>query len=306
MTPREIIAEAWAITTREPQLRRWAFAQSILETLLSIKLIGTQAYFGYAHFFGGGHAGFFDIEIAIYNALPLWASLTILTTFIVMVVVEFFAPHLCLGAIIGLAAKSYRKEEVKGGLVLGLYNFFAIFTIHEFLTLSSLSTIITITSLGIRYSDGPIQTLFVTMAAIFFGISMILKFFFSFAEEAVVTQKLGVFTAIGRSFKLIVSHLGHVVFLLLLLFVISLRIVINAVMVVLIPGIILGLGIILTFILPEAISYTIAGLVGLGLIIGASYMFAYIHAFKTTVWTLTYLELIKHKDLDIIMSEEEI
>jgi hypothetical protein len=301
MTPREIIAEAWAITTREPLLRRWSFAQSLLETMLSVKLIGTQAYFAYEHFFGSGEAGFFDIEIAIYNALPLWGSLTIITTFIVMVVVEFFAPHLCLGAIIGLAAKSYRGEEVKGGLVLGLYNFFSIFTIHEFLTLSSISTMITLTSFAMRYSDGPIQSLFITMAGIFFVVSMILKFFFSFAEEAVVTQKLGAFEAIGRSFKLIVSHLGHVVFLLLLLFVISLRIVINAVMVVLIPAIIMGLGLLLTFVLPEVISYSIAGLVGIALIIGASYMFSYIHAFKTTVWTLTYLELIKHKDLDVIM-----
>mgnify|MGYP006193808659 CR=1 FL=1 len=99
---------------------------------------------------------------------------------------------------------------------------------------------------------------------------------------------------------------GVLGFLLLLLFVISLRIVINAVMVILIPGIIIGLGLLLTTILPEAISYSIAGLVGLVLVIGASYMFAYISAFKTTVWTLTYLELIKHKDLDVIMDTETI
>ncbi len=95
--------------------------------------------------------------------------------------------------------------------------------------------------------------------------------------------------------------LSHVMFLLLLLFVISLRIVVNAIMVVLIPGIILGLGLLLATILPTSISYTIAGIVGVGLVVAASYMFAYIHAFKVAVWTITYLELIKHKDLDVIV-----
>lgn len=303
MTPREIIAAAWAITTKEASLRRWAFTSSLLETLLSLKLIGYQFYFAYEHFFHGGTAGFFDIEVAIYRALPFWASSVILGGFVLMVVIEFFMPHLCLGAMIGLAAKSYRKEPVRGGLVLGLYNFFPIFAVHEFLTLSSVSTLVTIISLMIRYVDGGIRTFAIGIAVGLFVFSLILKFFFSFAEEAMVTQKLGLFEAIGRSYKLIVSHLGHVVFLLLLLFVISLRIIINAVMVVLIPAIIIGLALILSTVLPTTISYIISGIVGVGLVVAASYMFAYIHAFKSTVWTITYLELIKHKDLDVIMGE---
>jgi hypothetical protein len=301
VTPRDIIAAAWAITTREPSLRRWAFTSSILETLLKVKLVGYQLYFAYEHFFGGGEAGFFDVEIHLYRSLPFGIFITIVSIFILMVIVEFFFPHLCMGALIGLSAKSYRKEEVKGGLVLGLYNFFSIFAIHEFLTLGSLSTIITICSLILRYVEGPIGSFAIGMVIILFIFSLLLKFFFSFAEEAVVLQKMGIFQAIGRSFKLIVSNLSHVMFLLLLLFVISLRIIVNAVAVVLIPGIILGLGLLLATILPPAISYTISGIVGLGLVIAASYLFAYIQAFKVTVWTITYLELIKVKDLDVIV-----
>ena len=301
MTPREIIAEAWAITTRTPQLRRWAFTSSLLETLLSLKLISYQMYFAYEFFFRGGEPGFFDVELMLLRVWPLWAFLTFVTGFILLVVIEFFFPHVCLGAIIGLGAKSYRKEEVKGGLVLGLYNFWSIFAIHEFLTLSGISTIITVSSLIIRYVGGPFRTWSLSMVLFLFLFSMLLKFFFSFAEEAVVTQKISIFAAIGRSFKLIVSHLGHIVFLLLLLFVISLRILINAVMIILIPGIIIGLGILLALFLPPALSYTIAGIVGIGLVVAAAYLFGYILAFKQTVWTITYLELIKEKDLDIII-----
>ncbi len=301
MTPREIIAEAWAITMKTPSLRRWAFTSSLLETLLSIKLIGYQVYFTYEFFLRGGQPGFFDIEVMLFHALPFWAFATIVGTFIGLVIIEFFMPHVCLGAIIGLGAKAFRHEEVKGGLVLGLYNFGAIFAIHEFLTLSGISTVITVTSLTLRYIDGPLQAWVLFMLGGLFLFSLVLKFFFSFAEEAVVTQKLGILQAIGRSFKLIVSHLGHIVFLLILLFVISLRILINAVMIILIPGIIIGLGLLLALFLPDAVSYAISGVVGLGLVIAASYMFGYILAFKQTVWTITYLELIRHKDLDVIV-----
>lgn len=301
MTPREIIAQAWAITTSQPLIRRWSFTQSLLETMLSVKLIGYQIYFAYNLFFLGHAPGFFDVEIYLLRELPLVVSVSIIGTFILMVLIEFFLPHLCLGAIIGLGAKAYRKEEVKGGLVLGLYNFFPIFTLHEFLTLSSISTFITVGSLILRYVEGPLGKFSLGILALLFCFSLVLKFFFAFAQEGVVIQKLGIFTAMGKSFKLIVSHLGQIVFLMILLFVISIRIVINAAMIIVIPGIVIGLGFLLTIVLPDILSYSIATVLGIALIIAASYFFAYLDAFKQNVWTIMYLELGKHKDLDVIL-----
>lgn len=306
MTPREIIAEAWAITTKEIAVRRWAFTSSFFETLLDVKLLVYQIYFAYEYFYGSGQAGFFDIEILIYHSMPFGAFLAIITAFILLIIVELFLPHLCTGAIIGLAAKSYRKEEVKGGLVLGLYNFFAVFGIHEFLVLAGISTVITLSSLILRYVSSPLSYWSIVVLLIIFVLSNLLRFFFSFANQAAILQKVSIFEAMGKSFKLIVSHLSHVMFLMLLLIVITVRIILNTAMLVLIPGIVVGIGYALTFIISPVISYTIAGVVGVGLVIAASYFFAYLHAFKHTVWTITYLELIKQKDLDVILDNGEI
>lgn len=306
MTPREIIAEAWAITTKEIAVRRWAFTSSFFETLLDVKLLVYQIYFAYEYFYGNGQAGFFDIEILIYHSMPFGAFLAIITAFILLIIVELFLPHLCTGAIIGLAAKSYRKEEVKGGLVLGLYNFFAVFGIHEFLVLAGISTVITLSSLILRYVSSPLSYWSIVVLLIIFVLSNLLRFFFSFANQAAILQKVSIFEAMGKSFKLIVSHLSHVMFLMLLLIVITVRIILNTAMLVLIPGIVVGIGYALTFIISPVISYTIAGVVGVGLVIAASYFFAYLHAFKHTVWTITYLELIKQKDLDVILDNGEI
>lgn len=300
MTPREIIAEAWSITTTEPKIRRWAYASSLLETLLNLKLLLTQVYFGYVYLYGHGNAGFFDIELWIFRNLPIWASSFILIFFVLLVIIEFFAPHLCLGAIIGLAAKRVKGEPLKGGLVLGLYNFFAMFTIHEFLILASVPTTITVISLIMRYTDRGLWAFSIGGVLILFVVGNIQKFLFAFAEEAAVIEKRGIFEAIGRSFKIIVSHLAKIMFLYLLLIVISLRIVINAVMVILIPAIMLGFGFVLTFFFSETVSIIAACVLGLALTFVASYFLGYILAFKQTVWTLTYMEFMKEKDLDEI------
>ncbi len=301
MTPREIIAEAWAITQRETSLRRWGITSSFFELLLSLKLISYQIYFLYEYLAGHTGGGFFDVEIIIYNSMPRWFFWTFVIFFVVLFVIEIFFPHLAHGAVIGLAAKSHKGEKVEGGLVLALYNFFPIFAIHEFFLLSSLSTAITAISVVLRYIEGTMQIPIVLGIIGLWAFSNLLKFFFSFAQEAAVIQKMSIFEALGHSFKLIVSYLGKIMFLLLLLFVISLRILLNAVMVLLIPGIVVGVAMGLMWLFSShVIAYVAAGIVGIALIAVSSYFFGVLHVFNQTVWTITYIELRKNKDLDII------
>lgn len=300
MTPREIIAEAWTLTRREPSLRRWAYAESFFALLLSIKLLGYQVYFLYETVYGTGETGFFDVEIVIYNSMPRWFFWTFVISLTLLFVVEIFFSHLAQGAIIGLAAKSHRKQEVTGGRVLALYNFFPIFAIHEIFVLGSLNTTITITSVVFRYVEGSAKTPIIIIIWLTWLFSNLLAFFFHFAEEIVVIEKDGVFTALGKSFKMIISYLGQIMFLLLLLFVISIRILLNTAIVILIPGIIIGLGLMLSSFLSALITWIIVSVVGLALVLIASYFFGYLHAFKQAVWTILYLELRDRKDMDLI------
>ncbi len=299
MMPREIIAEAWALTKREKSLKRWGFTSSFFETLLNVKLIAYQIYFLHAYMVGH-EVGFFDDFIWLYENVPLWLTIVITVIFLILLGIEVIFPNLAKGAIIGLAAKSHKKEKVEGGLVLALYNFFPILGIHEFLVLSSWATTLTLCSVTLRYIPGDAKFAMVAIIVSFFLLSNILKFFFSFAEPAIVIQKAGVFTAMSTSFKMIVSYLSHAMFLFLLLLIISIRTMINAVIVLIIPGIIIGLGFLLTFIFSPLISYIIAGIVGLGFIVAASMLFAYLHVFKETVWAISFMELRKKKDLDLI------
>jgi hypothetical protein len=299
VTPREIIAQAWTITKSEPKLRRWGFIWAFFETLRDVEMLLYQAYFMY-WYLKGVSVGWLSVEMIFLEHLPFWLFITITVVLVLLIPLEMFVPTVATGSVIGLAAKAKRKEEVKGGLVLGLYNFFPILEIHGLFVLSSVTTMITAVSMIFRYGAGDMKYFFISVIVLLWLIATFFRFLGGFAEEAVVIRKLGVFAAIGSSFKLIISHLTHIMFLLMLLFVISIRILLNTIIVLLFPAIIIGVALGLAVFLSPALSYLIAGIVGLLLMLGASYFFAYLHVFKQTVWTLTYIELSSQKELDVI------
>ena len=301
MTPRQIIAEAWAITIREHSLRRWGYISTICELLRDTEILLYQTFYLY-WYFQGVTMSWLSVEILFFRNLPIILFIALTIVLLLLLILELFVPTLATGAIIGLAAKSYKKEDVRGGLILGLSNFLSILEIHGIFVLSSMWTVITAWSMILRYGGEDIgfKSMGFILLITIWSLSLLFHFFASFAEEGVVIFKYGVFTSIGKSFKMIISHLGHVMFLLLLMLVITLRIFINVVMVFLIPLIAIGLGLLLATFLPQALSYFIAALVGIALLLLLSYLLAYLHVFKQTVWTLTYMELSKIKDLDII------
>lgn len=299
LTPREIIAQAWTITTTERSLRRWGFFGTLFEILLDVKLLIYQAYFLYSYFRGEGGGGLFDIEIYLYENIPLWMFITFITLFGLLVFIEMFAPSLAAGAIIGLSAKAHAKQKTNGGFVLALYNFFPILAVHEVFIFTSLSIFVTAISIILRYGSG-METFLIVVAGIVWLVSNILKFFSTFVEPAIVVEKLGIFAGGAKSVKLIMSFIPHVAFLFLLLMVISVRIFINTLIILLVPTVVIGGGILLTYVVQPVISYTIASIVGLILTFVAAYFFTYLHIFKHAVWTIMYMELIKEKELDAI------
>jgi hypothetical protein len=298
LTPREIIAQAWAITTTTRPLKRWGFFGSFFAILLDIKLLIYQAYFIHSYFVGRG-GGLFDVELMIYHAMPFWFFITFVTVFIILVVIEIFVPSLSEGAIIGFVAKAKNKEPLKGGFVMALYNFFPILAVHEVFIFTSLSIFVTSISVILRYAGG-LKYPMIVVAGIIWIISNILRFFSSFIEPAIVVDKMGIFAAGGRSVKLIFSYLTHVMFLVLLLTIITIRIFINTLIIILIPAITIGGGILLTYVMQPVMSIVIATIVGLILTFVAAYFFAYLHVFRHAVWTIMYMEITKEKDLDKI------
>jgi hypothetical protein len=298
MNPREIIAQAWVYTMKEGGLRRWGIANSFFQTMLSVIVLTLQVIFIWS-FLQGEPITYLELQRRALQIMPLWLYGTLLGFTAMFTITAWLFPHIAKGAMIGLAAKCHRQEPVVGGLVLGVYNFFPIFGVHQLLVLSGFMTVLSAVSLVVRYT-GDVAPVFVAIIAIIWLCTLVVEFFWIFTEESLVINKLGVKQAIKKSVKLVLSHLGHVMFLFLLLFFIILRIASNLLMVILLPLIIIGIGFLLARLLPPLVSFGISSLLGIGLIAIASYFFAYIDIFRQTVWTITYMELNKLKELDVI------
>lgn len=298
LTPREIIAQAWTITTTEPALKRWGFFGSFFRLLLDIKLIFYQIYFLMA-LLKGKEVGLFDDAIWLYDNVSFSAFVVIISLFLLLFVVEVFVPSLTDGPIIGLTAKSYKREPVQGGFVLAVYNFFPIFTVHELFIFSGVNLLITAVSILLRYGAG-LTPFLIFIAVLLWMMSSVLKFLSSFAEPAIVIDKVGIFDSISKSIKLVFSYPQHVIFLIILLIMITIRVFINTILIVLIPGAAFGLGIVLTYVFTPVVSYTVAGIAGFAMIFIMAYYFTYLHVFKQTVWTIMYMELKGQKEMDVI------
>lgn len=298
MNPREIIAQAWVYTMKEGGLRRWGFANSFFRTMLSVQLLAFQVIFLWS-FFQGEPIGYLELQQRILEHIPFGLYVTLLSIIGTFTLIAWLFPHLAKGAMIGLAAKCHRGEPVIGGLVLGVYNFFAIFGVHQLLVLSGVMTVVSAISLTVRYAGG-LAPVIVVAILILWLFTLILEFFWIFTEEGLVIHKLGIKGAIKKSVKLVISHLGHIMFLFLLLVFIILRIAGNLLMIVLLPAVVIGIGFLLAQLMPPLVSYSISSVLGIALIAVASYFFAYIDIFRQTVWTITYMELSKQKELDII------
>jgi hypothetical protein len=154
-------------------------------------------------------------------------------------------------------------------------------------------------SLILRYG-GNMSGLILTVTMIVWIVSNIVKFFSSFTEPAIVVEKLGVFAAGAKSVKLMMSYMPHVTFLFMLLAIISVRIFINTMIILLVPSILMGIGLVLVQYVSLSITIIISTIIGVIVTLVAAYFFAYLHVFKQAVWTIMYMELIQEKELDII------
>ena len=307
MTPREIITDAWHITQKQRKvLLPWGALDAFVLLIGAMLFVSYQTYVLSVFFRTGVTPSWQDVFAIVWAFVQgkPFLVVSIITTAIIYVLLWIFIPRFATAALIGLAAKIRNNDEPKGGLVIGVFNFLPLVELAAALGAIGAKTLFSVWSLVVRYMTG-IEGIFSTavILLVFWAVSFVFHFLFTFAEEAVVIRKVGIFSALGQSFKMVLSYLSKVVLIAVLLLIIMLRIVVNALIIFIIPSVVMGLGLFLARFFPEIVSFGISGGIGLICIGFASYFLGYVTVFKHTVWTITYLELLKEKELDVIETE---
>lgn len=305
MKYRKIIRDAWAFTQQNKSLMKWyGFLPALISTVVSIGYIVYQ-YFAFikSPIFSEQHENLL-LEIAksvlaFIQANPDYITPLIITAIVVGFIYIFY-PTFAQGAMIQIIARKRTGQDAKNidGIRYGLKSFLPLFEYHLIIRGFSITAIVAQVAFVLRNLGTEVLKILMPVFIFVLIVGLIMGLLFTYAELYIVVDRVKVFRSMRRSSSLVLDHWQHTLLVLLLLFIIGLRIVINTILVLVIPILIVaGLGLAASLAL-GAYSYLIAGIVALIGLYLAGYLGGNLSVFSNAVWTFTFLELTQAEELD--------
>ncbi len=299
MNYKKTVAEAWAFTQQNKPFVVWYGAiPAFFTTLVGIGYLAYQYYaFRSSSIFENWEESFTSILmnrfLGVLEAQPglFWP---LVVTAIVVALGYFILPVFAQGAVIQLITRKRngQKVRVRNGISLGMLSFLPLFEYHLLIKAFSIWSVIFTLGMAVRNLGMSSLSVLLPVFAVTLIIAAIIAVIFTYVEYYIVIDEEGVFASIGKSVHLVVKHLEHTLFLMLLMLLIFARIVVQLIFVLLLPFAVLAL--LYLFVsanIPSMISVGLGALVGgIGLIF-ASYLTGMVQVFAVSVWTFTFLQL---------------
>lgn len=300
---KQIIGEALEFTQNNKKMIIWyAFFPALLSTLAGILYIGYQFYAfkssplfeNWSHSFG------YLLATTVLQVLRenFNSMLPFIVVGIVILLLYFTIPSLCEGAIIQLIARKKNGQEVRTrhGIKYGLLSFLPLFEYSLFIRTFSLVSLLfeagfIARNLGLD-ALGALMPVLILLAIV----SIFLTLLFTYTEFFLVIDDRKIFESIGKSCRLVITHPEETILLSILMLIIGIRILVQILFVLLIPGIIAGSIYLFASSTLPIVGIIVGGVLGLILLYIASYLSATIHVFAATVWTFTFLEFTNEEE----------
>lgn len=299
---RKLIRKAWDFSQNEKRLMYYyAFLPALITTITGLFYVVYQTL-SFKRYFGHEHSVVYDLVkfgwefVAAYPGLiPVFIFIGILIAFLYL-----FYPSFIEGALIQFIARRYNGQEIKmrRGIGYGARSFFPILEfegIMSFLSFSALLAYATLTWRTLGFEAFQIVAIILGIAAL---LSVVLSFLFIYTKYYIVIDDLNVFQAIGKSTNLVIDNWHSTILMLLILFFIGLRILLNIILILIIPGAIFLIGGLFASLALNIVGYVIAGIIGLAGLFLAGYLGGFLSIFTHSVWTFTFLELTGGPDED--------
>ncbi|MCF7830827.1 hypothetical protein K9M41_02435 [Candidatus Gracilibacteria bacterium] len=306
----EVIHNAWELTTSSTKLKWFCFVASFAAVVVFIfeiawqlgmlsaefgivehefvyKTLGTSLSFLTSHHLLGW-ALFLLVFILLFEfVLQPWIQATL----ILAIRQEFNYPEKKL---------SLRQKIIEGGAY-----FFKLFEFRALFSPFALMTITLFTVTMYRYYHGDIFSEIVLPVVVpYLIISFFINVFLSFVPYFLVCEKCALGKSIRKSIGLVFLNFGVTMAIILLMFLVNFRIVINVLVVIGVPVGILGAA---TFFAQSSwlgFMVTLAIIIGVIMVALASYLTAIIEVFSTAVWERAFFRL-RAKQIELSSEEEE-
>jgi len=311
MEYKAIIKEAWQLTRANKRLI-WVYA--FIPAMIS--LIASMLYMVY-QVDASIHAPAFNEgeHVILDYAQAAWGFITGLGSFgvVVVILIAFFIiaylmiPVFCQGAMIQLVARIRNGQKISmlDGLTYGTLSFLPLFEYSLLIRSFSLIAILSQGAFILRNLGTEWFKIFIIPLTLLFVIGLILTLFLTYTEYFIAIDKKKVFKSIWSSVKLVIYNWKHTILLMILMLFIIVRIIFNIILVLLIPGAIIGITWLVGSVEIEQIGVILGSIIGIVGLFFAAYFTAVLNLFTTAVWTYTFLELTQAEILTARGDKEE-
>ncbi len=299
----EIIKDSWHLTVENPRIKWLVLIPSFFGVLIFTIEIAWQLYL-YADKYDlmditAGEGYGILLNYVTDNSLWGVSILAVLLIALFMFIVPLWVQGTLILCVRHKLVSPDTKFFLRTKMLKGLEYFFPFFKFEAATSLFSLLSIAFFAASIHRY----FESLFELIWPIIVGyalVAMVVNLFLSFAPFFIVAQNLSTSQAIKKSAKLVFTHLGETVTIMLLMFLVNFRMVLNVVVVLGVPIAIIAA---FTF-FNTSTAIVLSILFGLALVGLAAYLTAIMAVFMTTVWALSY-EILKAEHDEIIAVDED-
>ncbi len=313
MDYRKVIVESWHSTQKSKSLIVWfGFLPALFTTTVGVFYMAYQFFaFKKSYLFEDADDSFFhDVVLFIWDFVKGHVSLTFpLILFAVFFGIFYFlVPTLARASAIQAIARRKNGQDAGAGTGLrhGIMSFLTLFEYHLLIKTFAFFSILFEMSFVLRNLGPVVFKMFLPVFILLLIISFMLTLLFTYTDFFIVIDDLGVFESMKKSAKLVIMNWKHTVLITILMLIIGIRVIIQAVLVLMVPSlIVLITGYITTIALPIT-SVIIGGVFGIISLLLAAYLNGIVDIFSYTVWTHTFLELSSEKEVsarDILIDD---
>ncbi|MFA6917645.1 MAG: hypothetical protein WC285_02285 [Candidatus Gracilibacteria bacterium] len=304
MDYKKIIAESWVYTQKNKKLIFWfGFLPSIMTTIVGACYIAYQIFaFKTSWLFDNSkESSLFQVVNFIWEFIKSHVSWTIplIILAVIFFIIYMIFPTIAKASAIQMIARNRNNQKagVGTGLRYGIMSFLPLFEYHLLIKTFAFFSILIEMSFVVRNLGPAIFQFLLPVFIIFIFISFLLTLLFTFTDFFIVVDDKRVFDSMKGSGKLVITHWQSTFLVTILMIIIGVRIVIQAFIVLAIPGIIILISGYIAAIALQITGLIVAFVIGGIALIAASYLNGIVDIFSYSVWTFTFLELTSEKEL---------
>lgn len=299
----QIIKDSWHLTVENPRIKWLVLIPSFFGVLIFTIEIAWQLYL-YADKYdlmGITATEGYGMLLGYVTDNSLW-GVSIMAALLIAVFM-FIVPLWVQGTLILCVRHKLVSPEVRFQLrpkmLKGFEYFFPFFKFEAVTSIFSLLSIAFFAASIHRYFESLFEFILPIIVGYAF-VAMIVNLFLSFAPFYIVTQNLTTSEAIKKSAALVFTHLGETVTIMLLMFLVNFRMLLNVIVVLGVP-----IAVLAAFTLFSTKTAIVLSVIfGLFLVGLAAYLTAIMAVFMTTVWALSF-EVLRAEHDQIIAVDEE-